>query len=463
MRRATTWIGLLIVGCSSSPPSIAPLPHAGAALVVGFKRSGAETWDMSVTGGDVPLYVALDDSPYELVAYSYTTLELPSGPLPSELERDCRLLYYDMAYEASVSRSNQSVRWGPATPPSLELDERIFGPKRERCTGGCWTWTEGGEVVLPPGVESTFAAEGPLGVLIGEGDGGLLRVDLDGTSRRVCGASPTMPGIATAGAWDGRDALWLGYNNGALAKLSLPSQRPEAPCAVEPATITTDRLPIRALAVAPDGQPPELFSISSSLAHPSYFRRWDGKAFVQEMVIPEAHPTAAEIAWLSPGYALGVVVMGELFLLSPAGPQSFSLGIEVTGVSRAQGESVVSDGAGGAWVGVGHLGLAHFTRPNHLATKALSGDVRTVRSLVRQGDRSFFLGGEGLMTQAPDRAPVCTAAKVFAATAPGARSNGVHAIRRLGPTRLLAVQADERDIAEVLLRRRHLVLELQPP
>jgi hypothetical protein len=105
----------------------------------------------------------------------------------------------------------------------------------------------------------------------------------------------------------------------------------------------------------------------------------------------------------------------------------------------------------------------HFHPPDGIDVSLASEEERTVRSLVRQKDRSFFLSDEGLMAQVPDRAPRCTATKVFTATAPGARTSGVSAIRRLGPTRLLAVQADERDIREVLLRRRHLVLGLHRP
>lgn len=463
MLRGVRWLGLLVVGCTSSPLSIAPLPHPGSSLVVGFKRSGAESWAMQVTRGDEPLYLALDDSPFELVAYSYSALDLPPGPLPSEALRDCSLLYYDLAYEASISQASQTVRWGPATPPTLLLDEHIFGQNRERCTGGCWTWTEDADAVVPEGVDTVFAAESPLGVLIGEGSGALQRVDLDGSLTRVCSASPSMPGIATAAGWNGGDELWVGYLDGTLARLSLSAQRPELPCALQTATVTPDRLPIRALAVAPPEAPFELFSISSTQGHASYFRRWDGSAFRQQLVVPDAHPTSAEIAWLSPGSALGVVVKPSLLLLSPSGPETLSLGIDVTGVSRALGESVVSDGAGGAWVGVGHLGPMHFHPPDGIDVSLASEEERTVRSLVRQKDRSFFLSDEGLMAQVPDRAPRCTATKVFTATAPGARTSGVSAIRRLGPTRLLAVQADERDIREVLLRRRHLVLGLHRP
>lgn len=461
MRSGATIVGLFIAGCSSSSMTIAPIPHAGSVLVVGYKLTGATEWTMTVAEGAEATYLTLDDSPYELVAYSYAALELPRGPLPKAEGRDCRLLYYDVAFRASLSGVGAPVQWDLGSAPTHALDEVLFGPNTQRCTGGCWTWTE--DAAFPVTEEVAFAVEGPGGVLIGGRTGALEKVSSDGSLERICSAAASPTATVTAGAWDGADGLWFGYSSGALGYASLAAQRASDPCAIQTATITADRYPIRGLAVAPAGQPLEVFTISSTVARASYFRRWDGTAFGQELVVPEAHSDVANVVWLSPGTALGVVIKSSLLLLRPGSARSLSLGIDVTGVNQALGESLSSDGNGGAWVGVAHLGLLRLSPPDDITITLRDPNLRTVRSLTRWEDRSFFMGNEGLMTQAPDREPPCASTKVFASTAPGATSNGVFGVRRLGPTRMLAVQADERDIHEALVNRRHLVLGLHRP
>lgn len=441
--------------------TIAPIPHPGAALVVGFKLTGVDEWTMTVADGSEALYLTLDDSPYELVAYSYAALDLPRGPLPKAGGRDCRLLSYDVAFRASLSGAGAPVEWDLGSAPTQSLDQQLFGPNTQRCTGGCWTWTE--DAAFPGTEEVAFAVEGPSGVLIGGCNGTLKKVSSDGSLERICGPIRAPTVTITAGAWDGADRVWFGSSDGTLSYVSLAAQGAEAPCAPQTATVTADHFPIRGLAVAPAGQPLEVFTISSTPARASYFRRWDGTAFRQEMVVPEAHSDAAHVVWLSPGSALGVVIKSSLLLLTPGSARSLSLGIDVTGVNQALGESLTSDGAGGAWVGVAHLGVLRFRPPDGITIMLRDPELRTVRSLTRWEDRSFFMGNEGLMTQAPDREPACGAAKVFASKAPGATSNGVFGVRRLGPTRMLAVQADERDRNDALVNRRHLILGLHRP
>ncbi len=425
-------------------------------MLLGLKEVGARGYELAVVRREDPLYVSWE-RPLDLFLVDYPSLPLPTGPLVGE--PDCALLAYQGVRHGSMV--GEELRWTVGPSPDPKIDEAIFGDGLVRCTGGCWSWA--------PEVSYDALSDDPQFLvshgdhaLIGSSQGGLIRVEPSGVMSEVCTGVEGSTEQVSAGAWSGGDEVWLGYTSGRISRLSLAAQRAGSPCSSQTATIAPERRPVQALEVSPPDEPFELFTLSSTLAGPATLRRWADSRFQQVLESPNSHPVIAHIARLSPGNAVGAINLPVLLIMGPDAARILPFNVDRTGVNGGDAESVISDGQGGAWVGLSHLGPFQFRLPEDLDIHRRDTAIRNVRSMARFKDRTFYLDRRGILGQFPDRGPDCPTALIREATTEGTSFTEAHAIAPLGEDRLVIQASDDNGVTQ-LLRRQHLVLRLLPP
>lgn len=450
----------LILSASCAPPlTVSSHDLEGEAALLGYREDGAKTYQLAILRRDDPIYLTLRGE-LDLFLVSYPSLALPTGPLVGD--PDCALLDYREVRHGRVRPEDGQLHWTSGKTPDADVDQAIFGDGLVRCTGGCWTWTEEASFEAFNDDPQFMVSRGDR-VLIGSSGGRLVQVAADGVMSEVCANMQGGGDQVQGGAWNGGDEVWFGFADGRISRLSLAEQRPGTPCLSQTATVVPDRLPVQALDVSPTGEPPELFTLSSTLGGPAILRRWADGHFVQAVESPDTHPHVAQVARLSPGNAVATINFPKLLIVTPQDARPLTLNVERTGVSGADAESVISDGQGGAWLGLAHIGPFQFRLPDTLMIKRRDPAIRNVRSIARFGDRSFYLDRRAVIGQFPDHGPSCPTAPVTTAIADGADSTEAHAIAPLGRDRLVVQAADDSGVFEQLLRRRHVVLLLHRP
>lgn len=428
-------------------------------MLLGYRAEGAKTYQLAILQHDDPIYLTMEEE-LDLFLVDYPSLPLPTGPLVGA--PDCALLAYRDVWRGRMRPDDRQIHWTSVESPDIEVDEAIFGADLVRCTGGCWTWAEESSFDALSDDPQFMISRGDS-VLIGSSLGRLIRVDLPGAISEVCANMEGLSVAVTGGAWAGGDEVWFGFADGRISRSSLAEQRPGAPCSSQTATVVPERRPVQALDVSPAGEPLEVFTLSSTLGGPAVLRRWADGHFVEAVESPDTHPTVGQVARLSTGKAVAVINLPKLLIIGPGAGATLPLDVERTGVSGGDAESVLSDGEGGAWIGLSHLGPFHLALPDTLRIKRRDPAIRNVRSMARFADRMFYLDRKAVIGQVPDHGQGCPNAPVTTAMADGASSTEAHAIAPLGEERLVVQAADDSGISGALLRRRHLVLRLTRP
>lgn len=431
------------------------------AKVVGQSGTAGGPYQLYLLRGDEPLYLTADQFPVHLIAATFDPAIAPKV-LEDPAKPGCEILGYRSAAHGVILESGGSVSWTPKTTiPDTAFDELLLGPERlATCTGGCWTFEE---VRLRPPISADASFASALGItaLIGYHDGSMVRVDASGTAETLC-AARSGRGIPelTAGVWVGGDSVWLGFEDGVLARLELSEQAPAQPCLSHTVTQAVDGYTIRALAAAPPEEPFELFALTSSGASTVRLERWDGQRFTERLHYENADDNIALLR-LGPHYAMATLdsqdvafIQGESTFLQPVG-RDFGATLNVSP------QSLTSDGNGGAWVGAAHRGLMHFTPPRRWETVQQAEGVYSVNSVARFTDRTFYVSSGGKLTQVRDRGGECTESVDTFPWGQGVDHADATLVLPLGPEHLLVPRALELDafsnlvdVRTVLMRRK---------
>lgn len=433
---------LLVAGAACSPPLRVQAGVAGSDMgstIIAFKRELDLGWTTQLLRPDEPLYLLAQDLPVTVMAVSYRQTIAPEALKPAPMSaRSCQLLEYGEAKKAVVTLSEEDVplRWSELQVPSPEVDTMLLGDDLTSCTGGCWAFrTE--ELKLPIAAASAFAAHTATTALLGYADGSLAQVGLEGEARWVCKGGPTP---LSAGAWKGGDRVWLGYVDGTVATLSLAAQRPDQVCRTEEMTRTADGSAIAALDVSGPTDPDfELFSLSHNGSGDMVFSRRT-EAGAQESMSFNRLGEYFAVQRLKPGTGLAVFSADEVALIDQTDARLVRVAAEAPqGIAT---QSVISDEAGGAWVGVDRVGPMRFTPPARWEKVVEDNGSRNVLSLARFSDRTTFTVRPALLGQVPDRGFSCPLVSIYSPATVGASYIDIRGGTRLGDHQLIIGAAE---------------------
>lgn len=433
---------LLVAAAACSPPLRLQTGVAGngaGSTIIAFKRELELTWTTQLLNPDQPLYLLAQDLPVTVMAVSYAGTIGPEALRPPPMTaRSCQLLEYSGAKQAIVALSEEDgpLRWTELGAPSPEVDAMLLGEDLNKCTGGCWGFrTE--ELKLPIAAASAFAAHTATTALLGYADGSLVQVGLEGEARVLCRGGPTTLG---AGAWRGGDRVWLGYADGTLATLSIAAQRSDQPCRTEEVTRTADGAQIVALDVSPPSDPElEVYALSRDSAGDMVFSRRT-EAGEQERMSFNRLGEYFAVQRLKAGSGLAVFSVNEIALIDQGDTRFVQVAADAPqGIAT---QSVISDEAGGAWVGVDRVGPMRFTPPSRWEKVVEDNGSRNVLSLARFADRTTFTVRPALLGQVPDRGFRCPLVSIYSPAVVGASYIDVRGGTRLGDHQLVIGAAE---------------------
>jgi hypothetical protein len=370
------------------------------------------------------------------VSYDRTIEPESLKPTTPMTARACELLDYTTAKMADVTAGEESspLRWTELAVPSTDVDAMLLGSELSSCTGGCWAFrTE--ELKLPIASAAIFATHTSTLALLGYADGSLVQVGLEGEASRVCRGSPV---ALTAGAWRGGDRVWLAYADGTLATLSLAKQRTDQDCKNTEVSRAADGGSIVALDFsAPSDGSFELFA--SAAAPPGIcFRRTESE--LKETLSFNRPVEFMAVQRMQAGSGLATFSSDEVALIDQGEARLVRVGAEALQGVAAQ--SVISDEAGGAWVGVERVGPMRFTLPPRWEKVVEDNGSRNVLNMARFPDRTTFTTRPALLGQLPDRGFRCPYVSIFSPAMTGASYVDIRGGTRLGDTQLIIGAAE---------------------
>lgn len=434
---------LVVASAACSPPLQLYSGAAGGearSTIIAFKREIESTWTTQLLDPKEPLYLLTENLPITVMAVSYDRTIEPESLKPTTpmTARACELLDYTTAKMADVTAGEESspLRWTELAVPSTDVDAMLLGSELNSCTDGCWAFrTE--ELKLPIASAAIFATHTSTLALLGYADGSLVQVGLEGEASRVCRGSPV---ALTAGAWRGGDRVWLAYADGTLATLSLAKQRSDQDCQNTEVSRAADGGSIVALDIsAPSDGSFELFALSrGATGDMVFFRRTESE--LKETLSFNRPVEFMAVQRMQAGSGLATFSSDEVALIDQGEARLVRVGAEALQGVAAQ--SVISDEAGGAWVGVERVGPMRFTLPPRWEKVVEDNGSRNVLNMARFPDRTTFTTRPALLGQLPDRGFRCPYVSIFSPAMTGASYVDIRGGTRLGDTQLIIGAAE---------------------
>lgn len=410
---------------------------------------------MAVLTSAEPAYLTLPSGSFSLFALEYEAL--PSDVLPGPVDpAPCSLLNYRRAWTAAGLRAEDPITWVESTKLDPQLDRDVFDSDQQTCTAGCWAFDQ--TLVGPDGLRRVAFVEVFDGIaLLGRSDGSLARID-GLTVSELCAPQPA--GFQ-AGAWNGQDTVWVGLSKDSLGWLALSEQQPEQPCVLHPVARLPDGLAAQAIAVG-DTPKFELFVATATLGGGAgHLHAFDGTRFTAE-VSSDLSGGVGGVVRLGPGRALATVDNDALLYLDGTVGKVISLTADGSRDPRISAECVISDGAGGAWVGAARYGPLHFSPPDQLSGSFEDRGLNNVPSVVLMADRVLYSTREGTLGQVPTHGPPCSPTTVFTAVHSETNFIQLRRMHRLDDRRVLVGEAQESDADHTAISYRQVLLERRP-